>query len=232
MTPKLVTFDVYMALLDIQGSLTPVLAGALGIDEARAGPLVQLWRAKQMERAAQSNSLGAERTPFRRCTRLGLDYMLARNGFDLPEGARDDLVRAWDTMTPWPEAVELVAEVKRRGYPTAILSNGDQDMLDAVAGLFDDGFDHVLSSETAGFYKPHQAVYALTERVLGIAAGEVLHGAGAPGDVFGAVAAGLPCYWSNRAGDIPTDPAYRPDFEGTDLEGVLALIEAADGVGR
>jgi 2-haloacid dehalogenase len=221
---KLVTFDVYMALLDIQGSLVPVLSDALGIDVAGADPLVRTWRAKQMERAAASNSLDLGRFRFRDCTRQGLDYTLGRAGLDLPAGERERLVMAWDDMRAWPEAVEVVAEVKRRGYATAILSNGDQDMLEAVARQFGDALDHVLSAELAGVYKPHPKVYQLPGQKLGIAPAETLHVAGSPNDVLGTKAFGIRCYWSNRAGDLVLDPALAADWQGQDLRGVLDIL--------
>jgi 2-haloacid dehalogenase len=224
MTPKLVTFDVYMALLDIQGSLMPVFADALSMSETEAVPLVRMWRAKQMERAASSNSLGLQRTPFRTCTRQGLDYVLTTHDLDLSAVERDRLVMSWDQMTPWPEAQEVVAEVKRRGYLTAILSNGDQDMLDAVAKNFGDDMDHVLSASSAGIYKPHPDVYKLPQSILGVAKSDTLHVAGSPNDVLGTVAFGMRCYWSNRNSDIVLDPAYQPDHQGDDLRGVLELL--------
>jgi 2-haloacid dehalogenase len=224
MRPKLVTFDVYMALLDIQGSLVPVFARALALPEAEADPLVRLWRAKQMELAQLSNALGRGRRSFRECTRLALDYVLAGRGAALDADARHTLVMAWDDIHPWPEAAGVVAEVKRRGYVTAILSNGDQDMLDAVARNFGTDMDHVLSSETAGYYKPHPAVYELPARVLGIAVADTLHVAGSPNDVLGAKAFGMNCYWSNRGADRVLDPALAADREGADLTGVLAVL--------
>jgi len=174
MSAKLVTFDVYMALIDIQGSLSPVVAECLAIPIDKAGKIVRAWRAKQMERAAASNSLAGERTSFRDCTRMGLDYVLGRNGYDLPGADRECLVAAWDGISPWPEARDVVAEVKERGFETAILSNGDQDMLDALAQGFGDDLDHVLSSETAGAYKPDPSVYELPTRLLNVEKANVL----------------------------------------------------------
>lgn len=224
MAIKLVTFDVYMALLDIQGSLTPVVADALSVDQSTAATFVKVWRTKQMERAAFSNSLGLGRTSFRDCTRMGLDYALGTHDLQIDTDGREKLIAAWDQLTPWPEAPELVHAVRARGYATAILSNGDQDMLDAVAKVFDGGFDHVLSTETAGHYKPHPDVYDLPRRVLGVARDEVIHVAGASGDVLGSKAFGLTCYWSNRTADRVLDPAFEPDFQGSDLNGVLNIL--------
>lgn len=222
---KLVTFDVYMALLDIEGSLTPLVADALSLSDGPAQRFVRTWRAKQMERAAISNSLGKGRTTFRAATAMGLDYAAGNADVELDPQTREQLITAWDKLTPWPEADAVVSKVKELGYATAILSNGDRDMLEAAAAAFERGFDHVLSSEQAGWYKPHPAVYALPETELGIGRGGVLHVAGSPNDVLGAVAAGLACIWSNRHADRMLDPDYAPLREYADLNGVLDYLD-------
>ncbi|MDA0304672.1 MAG: haloacid dehalogenase type II [Proteobacteria bacterium] len=222
---KLITFDAYMGLMDIQGSIVPVLAKALGVDDATADPLVRTWRATQMARAAASNSLGLGRTSFRACTRLGLDYVLVRQNINLDDDARTTLVDAWDRMNPWPDGPGIIAAIKQRGYLTAILSNGDQDQLDAInQNAFNSIFDHVLSSESCGYYKPHPSVYELPTKVLGIAKEDVLHVAGSPGDVLGAEAFGMTCYWSNRTGDLVPDPAFPASYERSDLAGLLDIL--------
>ena len=122
----------------------------------------------------------------------------------------------WESSTTVQSHVSSrrAVESKRRSY-----------QLDSVAGVFGKGvFDYVLSSETAGFYKPHPSVYELATRILGIGCKDVLHVAGGAGDVLGAAAYGMTCYWSNRANDIPLDPALGPDYQGKDLSGVLKLI--------
>lgn len=222
--PKLVTFDVYMALLDIEGSLVPVIADRLNMTANTAATFVRTWRAKQMERAAISNSLDKGRISFRDATGMALDYVAGQNGVEIFPETREALIRAWDKLNPWPEANEVVGAVKAKGCMTAILSNGDQAMLEAVAHNFASGFDHILSSETAGKYKPHPAVYNLPTTVLGIDKMDVLHIAGSANDVLGAVAAGIACVWSNRHGDILLDPAYPPTTIISDLTGVPDLL--------
>jgi 2-haloacid dehalogenase len=224
--PKLVTFDVYMALLDIEESLTPVVSEIFSLPENDARQLVRTWRAKQMERAAISNSLGKARTSFRDATAMGLEYASWKAGVDIPPQDRESLLTAWDRLAPWPEANAVVRSVKEMGIATAILSNGDRDMLEAAASAFDAGFDHILSSEDAGVYKPHPAIYALPETDLGLSMEDVLHVAGSPNDVLGAAAAGVVCIWSNRHGDRLLDPAYAPVREYADLNGVIDYLRS------
>lgn len=221
----LVTFDVYSALLDIHAGLTRVFCEATGLPAEQVRPMVATWRAKQMERAAASNSAGGGRTRFRDCTRMALDYVCARHGLHIESGAREEMVLAWDRLPPWPEANDAVAAAKAMGFRLAILSNGDQDMLEAVAGLFTTPFDDVLSSEAAGHYKPHPSVYALPERLLGIPPASTLHVAGGHTDVLGAVAFGLPCIWSNKTGDRLLDPGFPPDRVIDDLSQLAGVLE-------
>lgn len=226
MKTKLVTFDVYMALLDIEGSLVPVVQETLSLDAEISTAFVRLWRTKQMERAAISNSLGKNRTSFRDCSAMALDYCLGRHNLTLLPDTHRNLVFAWDTMSPWAEADAAIASVKAKGCQTAILSNGDQDMLEAVARNFSPNtFDHILSSETAGHYKPHPSVYDLPTTTLGIAKEDVVHVAGGPTDVVGTIAAGIRCIWSNRHADQLLDPAYSPTHETSNLTGVADLID-------
>jgi len=220
----LVTFDVYSALFDIAGSLTGRLREATDLDEARAAQVFQVWRAKQLERAAISNSLSLARTSFRDCTRQALGYVERRFGLALDDASRQELVMAWDRLAPWPEAPRVLETLASRGYSMALLSNGDRDMLQALAACLPVPFARIFSSEDAGTYKPHPAMYELPMRKLGLARAQVLHVAGAASDALGSTAAGVRCYWSNRTGDVPLDPAYAPAFTGTSLEGLLELL--------
>ena len=222
---ELVTFDVYMALVDIQGSLSPVFANITGASLEQAGPMVSTWRAKQMERAALSNSLGGSRTCFRDCTSMALDYVLTKHQISLSQSARDTLLRAWDQLKPWPEANAALASVRAMGHKIAILSNGDQDMLEAIARQFDTPFDYVLSSESAGKYKPDPAMYALPSRQLSIANSETLHVAGSANDVLGAISYGMACIWSNRHRDSLLDPRFPPTDEIANLSHLQAKLE-------
>jgi 2-haloacid dehalogenase len=222
MRPALITFDAYAALCDYRSSLLPAIENIPGLDPARASDFLELWRARQLGVAALSNALERGRISFRECTVLALNYALNRYGIDVDASAREQLVYAWYPLTPWPEANEVLATLSAKGYPLAILSNGDHDMLEALAARLDTPFEHIFSSEQCGYYKPHPSVYAIPAKTLGIE--NYLHVAGSPNDAVGARAAGIACYWSNRLGDVVTLPDYAPDYQGADLRGILDIV--------
>ena len=222
--PRLITFDVYSALLDVQNGMTQIFVEATSLLPDKAGSVVAAWRNKQLEWAAVSNSLGSSRISFRDCTRRSLDYVCQRNGLGLNANIKEQLVFAWDKLPLFPEADIAVVGLVAKGYQTAILSNGDQEMLEAVGGLFSVSFQHILSSETAGYYKPHPSVYALPDKLLGVPCKDTLHIAGGANDVVGAVAYGMPCIWSNRFSDVLTDTTYAPVCEIPNLSRLADLL--------
>jgi len=224
-TPRyqLLTFDVYTALADVEGSLAPTLRERLPrhVDSLE---IVRTWRRKQLEYALISNSLDHGRVPFGTITRRALDYALGRAQVVLSETTLQDLVAAWEQLQLWPEAESVLKEIAARGYRIGLLSNGDETMLRALAARWPIQCDDVFASDRAGYYKPHPSVYAFPLEALGLAADQMLHIAGSATDVMGAKSAGLRCVWSNRAQDRLLDARLAPDHEFEDLRGLLPIL--------
>ena len=220
---QLITFDVYTALFDIESSLVPVVQKLLK-EQVDAIELVRLWRQKQLEYALISNSLRQGRILFSTITRRALDYTLSRGQMNLSEASRQSLVGQWNQLHLWPEAGTVLNEVKKRGYSVALLSNGDEPMLQKLASRLPIVCDHIFASETAGYYKPHPDMYERPLETLGLSSDQVLHVAGSATDVTGAKAAGLQCAWSNRKHDKVLDDQYRADYEFENLLGLLDMI--------
>lgn len=220
---RLVTFDVYTALFDVESGISGAIRDTCG-EGADALALARAWRAKQLEYAQVSNSLQRGKITFRVITRRSMDYTFARAGVSLTEAEGNALCQAWDRLPPWPEARATLVELRARGLSLGLLSNGDEEMLRALARAIDIDFDAVLASDHAGHYKPHPSMYLLPKQRLGIDNLEVLHVAGSANDVLGAKLAGLRCAWSNRGGDRVIDPDVRADHEMRDLSGLLEIL--------
>lgn len=217
----LITFDVYTALFDIESSLTPLVSEILQIDGL---DFVRAWRRKQLEYALISNSLGQGRISFDLITGSSLDYTLAFYQLSLSESSRTQLLDQWLNLDPWPEARSMLNEIKSRGYTMALLSNGDMSQLQTLAKKLPPVFDHIFSSEQAGYYKPQPSVYALPLDTLHLQANQVLHVAGSSTDALGTKSAGLHCAWSNRKQEPLLDPNLPVDYNMRDLNQLLEIL--------
>lgn len=221
---QLITFDAYAALADLERSLVSKLGPLVDGDGPSACALLGKWRAKQMEYAQISNSLGAGRVSFRQVTRRSLDHTLGKASIEADDVTRDELVDAWNQLDLWHEARSVLDEISGRGFELAVLSNGDTDMLAALVAHNRLPFEHIFSAEQAGAYKPDPQVYRLPVDALGVTPQRILHVAGSATDTMGAVAAGLACAWSNRTGDLLLNPDLAPDHEFANLSGLLEIL--------
>jgi 2-haloacid dehalogenase len=152
-----IVFDAYGTLFDVQSPVTK-LSTEIG-DKALA--LGALWRQKQLEYTWLRSLMGTH-ADFWVVTRDALNFALAE--LEISEsGLADELMTLYLKLEVFPDVVEALAELRKRGKRLAILSNGSPSMLDAVvrhAGL-DKTFEHVLSAEEVGIYKPSRRVYRL-----------------------------------------------------------------------
>ena len=139
----------------------------------------------------------------------------------------------WELMQAapaYPEAHDVLAGLRARGYRIAVASNADDaHLLPALerAGM---ETDLVLSSEGARSYKPRRPFYrALCER-LALPPAEVLYVGDSPyADVAGATHSGLPVYWVRRYRDEEREEDLRcqPTWTQADLRGLLEVLPGA-----
>jgi 2-haloacid dehalogenase len=152
-----VVFDAYGTLFDVQSPVNK-LSSEIG---DKAVSLGALWRQKQLEYTWLRSLMGTH-ADFWVVTREALDFALAELGIS-ETGLADELMKLYLKLDAFPEVVEAMTALRQRGKRLAILSNGSPSMLDAVvrhAGL-DKVFEHVLSVEEVGIYKPSRRVYRL-----------------------------------------------------------------------
>ena len=84
------------------------------------------------------------------------------------------------------------------GYALAILSNGDRDMLEAAGPHIGFPFDHVISVQEAGYFKPHWKTYAKAEELIGLDRSSCLFVANHAFDCIGAKAYGMRAAFIDR----------------------------------
>jgi 2-haloacid dehalogenase len=98
------------------------------------------------------------------------------------------------------------------GYKLAILSNGDRDMLKAAGPHIGFRFDHVISVQDAGSFKPHWKTYAKAEEVIGEERSCCLFVANHAFDCIGAKAYGMRTAFIDRRKRPFGETPYQPDI--------------------
>ena len=150
-------FDAYGTLFDVHSAVA--YGGAALGDKAAA--VSALWRQKQLEYTWLRSLMGAH-ADFRHVTEDGLDYALAAHSVE-DEALKARLMDLYLTLDAYPDAAACLEALRAGGLKTAILSNGEPEMLRAAvasAGLTN-LFDAVLSIEEVGIFKPDPRTYQL-----------------------------------------------------------------------
>lgn len=186
MTIKALVFDAYGTLYDVQTVARATEAAFPGNGDY----ITQVWRLKQLEYSWLRSMMGRYED-FRTVTRDSLRYTLGTLGLDAAPAAFDQVIEAYNTLDPYPEAKQALGQLSR--YKLAILSNGNQDMLDALvrqSGL--DGYlQAVISVDAIKAYKPDARAYHLVEDRLGVRPDEVVFVSSNGFDVAGAKSFGF-----------------------------------------
>ena len=214
-------FDAYGTLFDV-ASAARRSADALGAEVAPR--LAELWRDKQLQyswlRAVQNRH-----ADFWQVTGDALDFTLETLKLSDPR-LRERLMSLYLTLEPFPEARDVLHQLKRAGLRTAILSNGSPSMLDAVVGAakFGDLFDAVLSVEEVGVFKPHPKVYQLACDRLQLAAASISFQSSNAWDAHAASAFGMQVVWCNRYRQQRERLPGMPDREVASLAELPALV--------
>ena len=216
--PRAVLFDAYGTLFDVYS--VALLAEQLfpGFGER----LSVLWRDKQID-YTRLTSMSGQYRPFWELTRAGLRFAALRLGLTLDGAAEDRLMNQYRHLSSFPENREVLGELKARGIPTGILSNGDPEMLGVAvkSAGFSGLLAHVISVHPLRKFKTDPAAYALGTQALNLPAREVLFVSSNGWDAIGATWFGYTTLWVNRAGAPLEQLDTAPTRTGTSLLDVL-----------
>ena len=230
---KAVVFDAYGTLFDVYS----VQHLAEQLFPGKGAALALAWRDKQIEYTrlitqSDPNEKGGSRfyQPFWELTRHSLEYCLDRLKLDRSAGQAETLMGQYAKLSPFPENLDVLRNIKRHGLTTAILSNGSPQMLESAvlsAGMAD-VLDHVLSVDGIRLYKTAPQAYALVQQTIALPLEEILFVSSNAWDALGANWFGLRTHWVNRQG-LPFEALEpRPDFSGADLRSVIQTLQLED----
>ena len=210
------TFDCYGTLIDwnsgIQAELVRVFGEAAALADDR-GHSELLDRYHALEREVERDGS--------RSYREVMTEVMRRLG--APAGEAGGLAESLPGWQPFPEVPTVLAELRRRGWSLALLSNSDSDLIAASKELLGVGFEETVVASEIQSYKPALAhwieFYARTladkRRHVHVAA-SLFH------DIAPAVRLRLPNVWINR---LAEHAGPSPTVELHDLEGLPDVLD-------
>jgi 2-haloacid dehalogenase len=209
------TFDCYGTLIDWNGGIGGELERMFG---AEAAPRL-LQRYHQLEPELESESYRS----YREVLTLALEELCREEGLQLPEGEAGALAQSLPEWQPFPEVSDALAELRKRDWKLAILSNSDRDLIAASQKQLGVPFDLAVVAEDVQSYKPAHAHW---ERFFDATTADREHhvhiGASLFHDIAPGKELGLRTIWVNRLGERAE---LQPDRELPDLSGLPETLD-------
>ena len=207
-------FDLYGTIVDMQNGLTEAVTPFLEKKgwAGRPNSFVTWWRRTHFENSMIDALCDRGHTPYRQIGHRAVSYVMDRCGIPYTQDEVRWLVARIETLEPFPDVVPALERLRGAGYKLAILSNGDRDMLAAAGPHIGFRFDHVISVEQAGYFKPHWKTYAKAEELIGEDRASCLFVANHAFDCIGAKAYGMRTAFIDRRKRPFGETPYQPDI--------------------
>ena len=191
-----VLFDAYGTLFDVHAPAA-ALASRLG---PVATDISRQWRQKQLEYSWTLSLRGTYRS-FWQLTTEALDYALQAHGLAGEAELHNTLLQEYRRLSTYREVPDMLRQLQLAGIATALLSNGDPDLLDDLVENASLGplLQQRISVAELKIFKPDQRVYRLGLDRLKIAdPARCAFVSSNAWDAAGAAQAGLRVIWVNR----------------------------------
>ena len=159
--------------------------------------------------------------------RISLDATLRHFDVHLDsETLSRGLFEYWECPPIFPESRSVIAQCT---VPVCLVSNIDNADLASAVKHHDLHFELIVTSEDCRAYKPRPEPFQKALSRLALAARDVLHvGDSLSADVQGAKALGIPVLWINRKNKPLPRTEMRPDYESSDLTGIVGALRKND----
>jgi 2-haloalkanoic acid dehalogenase type II len=215
-----ITFDCYGTLIDWERGIAEVFAdlartGGVALDVGAA-----LADYHEIEPIVQAEAYRSYREVLAEAARRAA----ARQGWAMGDAVAQAFAARLPEWPPFPDTDAALARMAAAGYRLGILSNVDDDLLEATLRQFSTPIDLIVTAQQVGSYKPAHGHFLRARELIGHL--RWLHAAQSHfHDVVPATALGLPALWVNRKHE--TLPAGGP----APLAEVATLAELADWLG-
>jgi 2-haloacid dehalogenase len=212
-TVKVLTFDLYGTVVDMQTGLTEAVTSYLKQKrwQGRPSSLVTWWRRTHFENSMIDALLDRGHTPYREIGRRALSLTLERASIPHSQDEVKLLVAQIEELRPFDDVVAALGRL-HKSYRLVILSNGDPDMLENAKPHIGYQFDDYISIARVGYFKPHAETYRTAAKFIGCEVSQIMHVANHAFDCIGAQAQGMRGAYVNRRGRPYEDTPYQPDL--------------------
>lgn len=221
---KVISFDCYGTMIDwesgIFSALRPILA-AHGKSLADH-KLLEIYA--ELELAAE-----ADYKPYREVLQAVVRGFGERLGFRVSDDEARFLPESVRNWQPFADTASALGVLKKR-HKLAVISNIDDDLFATSAPKLGVSFDHVITAQQAGCYKPCMKIFRMAQERIGVEPGHWLHaGQSIYHDVIPAKALGIATVWVNRASPrsgagATKAAACKPDLEVPDLRTLAEMV--------
>ncbi|OBH62697.1 haloacid dehalogenase, type II [Mycobacterium colombiense] len=225
-TPSVLVFDVNETLLDIE-SIAPLFGELFG-DER----MLREWFA-QLVMYSMSITLAGNYVTFPVLGQGVLRMLGDIYQVNVTENDAERLRTALLTMPAHPDAADGLAALRDNGFRLATLSNSPPNP-DGPTALQHSGlagfFEHQLSVDARGVFKPSPAVYRYASETLGVAPADCMMVAAHVWDTIGAQNVGFGGALITRRGNapLPVDGLPQPNIVAKDLRGLAERLGSRD----
>ncbi len=209
------TFDCYGTLIDWNAGIRGVLESLFGAEQAPE-LLVEYHR---LEPEVQAEAFRS----YAEVLSLTLERLATENDLTIPEGESRVLARSLPEWPVFGEVPTALAELRRRGWKLAILSNSDRDLIAASQRQLGVPVDVAIVAEEIESYKPAHEHWNRFFELTTAARDQYVHVAASLfHDVAPARELDLNVVWINRLGE---EPEPEPDRELSDLSGLPDALD-------
>jgi 2-haloacid dehalogenase len=220
---RICVFDVNETLLDL-GALDVHFERAFGDPGVR-----RIWFSQLLQSALVATVTGAY-SDFTEVGGAALEMVAEREGVDLSDEEKQQILGGMRELPPHPEVVESLSRLREAGLRLATLTNSTRQVAEGQmenSGLRD-YFEQILSADDVRRLKPAPEPYRMTAESLGVEVEGIRLVAAHAWDVAGALRAGCAAAFVARPGMVLDPLVEPPDVVGADLREVAKRILEAE----
>lgn len=194
--PDWLTFDCYGTLIQWDEGLQATAARVLTAKGSGADPGEIVEPYDQHESELEKN---APFKCFRDIAPAAFQIALGELGVDATEEDGQALVEAIPGFSPFAEAIDALALLKRGGFKIALISNTDDNLVAGNVSQLGGHIDHVVTAQQAQAYKPSRLIFEHALSVLNTSYDRIVHICASPGlDHAAARDQQFRCVWIDR----------------------------------